>query len=336
MITALKSSMTATIYGIKNMVNSRHLVDPELLPLLDALPTSVLTAENLAEQRANRTLPPPSAYTEEVSVRRHTVPGPPGAPDIDLYIMRPEGSADPLPLIYHVHGGGYILGSVPTFEGMLRAIVADVGCALVSVEYRLAPETVFPGAIEDAYAGLAWCFSNAAAECFDMTLVGVMGESAGGGLAAALTLLARDRGEYKLAFQHLTYPMLDDRTGVTSEGHDYAGEFVWSADNNRFGWNALLGCEPGGPDVSPYAAPARAIDLSGLPPAYIHIGALDLFIEENIEYARRLIRAGVPTELHVYPGAVHGFDLAGESSIGAQAVQGSRAALKRFLMARKI
>jgi triacylglycerol lipase len=275
-------------------------------------------------------MPLPIAENDGVSVTKQTVPGPAGAPDIDLYIMRPEKAAGPLPLIYHVHGGGYIVGSVPTFEGMLRAVVADVGCALVSVEYRLAPETVFPGAIEDAYAGLAWCFAHAAVQGFDTARVGVMGESAGGGFAAALALLARDRGEYKLAFQHLIYPMLDDRTGVTSEPHDYAGEFVWPAANNRFGWGALLGCEPGGADVSPYAAAARATDLSGLPPTYIHTGALDLFVEENVEYARRLIRAGVPTELHVYPGAIHGFELAMSTAIGDQAVQASRAALKRF------
>jgi triacylglycerol lipase len=314
------------------MMNSRHLVDPALLPLLDALPTIVVTAENLAERRASR-MPLPIAEDDGVSIRKETVAGPTGAPDIDLYIMRPEKAVGPLPLIYHVHGGGYIVGSVPTFEGMLRAVVADVGCALVSVEYRLAPETVFPGAIEDAYAGLAWCFANAEREGFDTARVGVMGESAGGGFAAALALLARDRGEYSLAFQHLIYPMLDDRTGVTSEPHDYAGEFVWPAANNRFGWGALLGRAPGGDDVSAYAAAARATDLAGLPPAYIHTGALDLFVEENMEYARRLIRAGVPTELHVYPGAIHGFELAGSSAVGELAMQASRSALKRFTAA---
>jgi acetyl esterase/lipase len=243
----------------------------------------------------------------------------------------PGGVSGPMPLIYHVHGGGYIVGFVEQFEGMLRAVAADVGCAIVSVEYRLAPETIFPGAIEDAYAGLAWCFANAQARGFDLGRVGVMGESAGGGFAASLALLARDRGEYQLAFQHLIYPMLDDRTGTTTEPHPYAGEFVWPAANNRYGWRALLGREPGGDDVSPYAAAARATDLSGLPPAYIHTGALDLFVEENLEYARRLMRAGVPTELHVYPGAIHGFELAGTAAIGEAATQASRAALKRFM-----
>jgi triacylglycerol lipase len=311
-------------------MNSRHLVDPELQPLLDALPTIVVTDDNLADRRANR-MPLPIAENDGVSVEKITVPGPAGAPEIDLFIFQPGGVSGPLPLIYHVHGGGYIVGFVEQFEGMLRAVAADVGCAIVSVEYRLAPETVFPGAIEDAYAGLAWCFANAQARGFDLSRVGVMGESAGGGFAASLALLARDRGEYKLAFQHLIYPMIDDRTGTTSEPHDYAGEFVWPAANNRYGWRALLGKEPGGDDVSPYAAAARATDLAGLPPAYIHTGALDLFVEENLEYARRLMRAGVPTELHVYPGAIHGFELAGTAAIGEAATRASRAALKRFM-----
>ena len=134
-----------------------------------------------------------------------------------------------------------------------------------------------------------------------------MGESAGGGLSAALALLARDRGEYRLAFQHLTYPMIDDRTCV-SEPHPYTGEFIWHAQNNRFGWTALLGQEPGGQTFR-LMPPARATDLTGLPPAYIRTAALDLFVEEDIDYARRLIRAGVPTELHVFPGGFHGFDI---------------------------
>lgn len=312
------------------MSKSLHLVDPELRPLLELMPTTAVTAANLAERRAGR-LPLPIAENDGVSVEVVTIPGPAGAPEISLHVMRPGGATGPLPTIYHVHGGGYISGSVKQFEGMLRGIVADVGCALVSVEYRLAPETAFPGAIEDAYAGLAWTFAHAGEQGFDTSRIGVMGESAGGGYAASLALLARDRGKYKLTFQHLIYPMLDDRTGTTSEPHDYVGEFVWPPENNRFGWAALLGCEPGGADVSPYAAAARATDLSGLPPAYIHTGALDLFVEENIEYARRLIRAGVPVELHVFPGAFHGFELATSSAIGDQAVQASRAALKRFL-----
>jgi triacylglycerol lipase len=159
-----------------------------------------------------------------------------------------------------------------------------------------------------------------------------MGESAGGGLAAALALLARDRGEYQLAFQHLIYPMLDDRTCVAANPNPVAGEFIWTAHNNRFGWSALLGCEPGGANVSPYAAAARATDLSGLPPAFISCPTLDLFIDENIAYAARLLHAGVPVELHVYPGGFHGFDIfGGAAPISIHARADSRRALDRFL-----
>jgi len=158
----------------------------------------------------------------------------------------------------------------------------------------------------------------------------VMGESSGGGPAAALALLVRDRGEFELAFQQLIYPMHDDRP-CASEPHPTVGQFIWTPHNNRYGWSSLLGREPGGEGVSPYAAAARAEDLSGLPPAYIHVGALDLFLEEDLEYARRLMRAGVPTELHVYPGAFHGFELAADSAVARQARDDRLAALARFV-----
>lgn len=159
-----------------------------------------------------------------------------------------------------------------------------------------------------------------------------MGESAGGGLAAALALLARDRGDYALAFQHLIYPMIDDRTCVSDDPNPVTGEFIWTRHNNHFGWSALLGEAPGGPDISPYAAAARAKDLAGLPATFISTPTLDLFVDEDIAYARRLMRAGVPVELHVYPGGFHGFDYAPDSSrLAANARRDSRAALRRAL-----
>lgn len=139
--------------------------------------------------------------------------------------------------------------------------------------------------------------------------IGVMGESAGGGLAAALALLVRERREYRLIFQHLTYPMLDDRTCTAAVGHPYTGEYVWTMQKNHFGWFSFLGSEPGKSGISPYAAPARAVDLSGLPSTFISTGALNLFMEENIEYGRRLLPCGIAVELHVYPGAIHAFNI---------------------------
>jgi acetyl esterase/lipase len=149
----------------------------------------------------------------------------------------------------------------------------------------------------------------------DSNRLAIGGDSAGGGLAAGLALLTRDRGEVPLVLQLLIYPMLDDRTVTVADPHPYTGEYIWTADANRFGWTALLGQEPGGPDISPYAAAARAEKLEGLPPTYISVGTLDLFLEEDMEYARRLIRAGVPTELHVYPGAFHGFPMAADAQV---------------------
>ena len=233
--------------------------------------------------------------------------------------------------ILHIHGGGYVNGDPMSLAPLHRAMALDLGCVIVSVDYRLAPETRAPGAVEDCYAALAWLFLEAQGLEVDPARVGVLGESAGGGLAAALALLVRDRGEHRLAFQHLIYPMLDDRTCVSAEQNAFAGEFIWSRENNRFGWSSLLGVEPGSADISPYAAPARAVDLTGLPPAYIAVGALDLFIDEDMAYARRLIHAGVPTELHVYPGAFHGFHFDQAAAVTLKANADSNAALRRAL-----
>lgn len=191
----------------------------------------------------------------------------------------------------------------------MKNLVTQLGCAIVSVDYRLAPETPHPGPVEDCYAALKWLYTNAADLGVDVGRLAIGGASAGGGLAAGLGLLTRDRAEVPLAFQLLIYPMLDDRTAVTTDPHPYTGEFIWTAEANHFGWSSLLGQEPGSEGVSPYAAAARAESLAGLPPTYICVGALDLFMEEDIEYARRLVRAGVPTELHLYPGAYHGFNM---------------------------
>ncbi|MGJ3629114.1 alpha/beta hydrolase fold domain-containing protein [Sphingomonas sp. MMS24-JH45] len=228
--------------------------------------------------------------------------------------------------IYHIHGGGYVAGAASQLGG--GAPSAGRGARLRHrLGHRLAPETPHPGPLEDCYAGLAWTFAHADRLGIDRDRIGVMGESAGGGLAAALALLARDH--IRLAFQHLTYPMLDDRT-CTRDPHPHAGEFIWRPESNRFGWTALLGQEPGGADVSPYAgAGARATDLAGLPQTYIATAALDLFVEEDIDYARRLIAAGVPCELHVYPGAFHGFDIFPAAEVARRAGTDRIAALRR-------
>ncbi len=317
-------------------MDTRKLVDPALLPVLDAFPTVALSDELLGPMReAERfaqlpiAVDPPIREAIEQSVR--SVPGPAGAPDIGLTIYKPRNAKGVLPCIYHIHGGGYVGGSAAQLEPLHRPLSHELNCVIVSVDYRLAPETRFPGGIEDCYAGLAWLNANAEALGVDRARIGVMGESAGGGLAAALALLVRDRGEHKLAFQHLVYPMLDDRTCV-AEPNPVAGEFIWTSHNNFFGWSALLGKQPGSADVSPYAAAARATHFANLPPAFISTATLDLFVDENIAYANRLMRAGVPVELHVYPGGFHGFDIfGGEAPVSVQARGDARTALRRAL-----
>lgn len=310
-------------------MSSSHLVDREILPLLELFGDTTLTAETLPEIRERKVEFPP-ADPDGVSVRRVMIPGRDGDPDVPLDVYHPAGRTENLACIYHIHGGGFVSGSLEADAFALRAFTARLGCVIISVGYRLAPETRFPGAIEDCYAGLAWTMNNAAALGISADRIGVMGESAGGGLAASLSLLVRDRGEFALAFQHLVYPMLDDRTCI-ADPHPYTGEFVWTANSNKFGWNALLGHEPGTEGVSPYAAAARAENLDGLPPAFISTAALDLFVEENLDYARRLIRARVPTELHVYPGAFHGFDVVPGSAVADAARADRLDALRRAI-----
>lgn len=312
---------------------TRRLVDPQLLPLLDAWPTVTLTREVLPVIRATDRLPMPelSEAAAAVSLNRHSVASPDGAPDVGVLVYSPGEASAPLPCIFHIHGGGYVIGSVEAQEAQHRDMAARLGCVLVTVDYRLAPGTVFPGAVEDCYAALSWVFAAAADLGIDPERIGVMGESAGGGLAAGLALLARDRGQHRLAFQHLIYPMIDDRTCVHPDPHPHAGEFIWTPEHNHFGWAALLGVEPGSAGVSPYAAAARADDLTNLPPTYIATGGLDLFLEEDLDYARRLMRAGVPVELHVYPGGFHGFDFDPTAEVSARARRDSMDALSRSL-----
>ena len=311
-------------------MSSRHLVDPELTALLDAWPAATITADNLQEVR-NREVPFPPVEDSGVDWHEREIKGP--DTPIKVRIYRPRASTGPVGCIFHIHGGGYVLGNVAEVEFLHRPLAAELDCVIVTVDYRLAPETSFPGNIEDCYAALAWTFTNAGEIGVDRSRIGVMGESAGGGLAAALALLTRDRSEYSLAFQHLIYPMLDDRTCVR-DPHPHTGEFIWNPTSNHFGWSSLLGQEPGAAGISPYAAPARATDLAGLPPTFIGTAALDLFVDEDMDYASRLIRAGVPTELHVWPGAFHGFDLLPGARVSDAARRASVEALRQFLRAR--
>ncbi|KPI22628.1 hypothetical protein OK074_7166 [Actinobacteria bacterium OK074] len=265
-------------------------------------------------------------------IEERAVPGPKGAPDISLLICRPTHVAGLVPALYHVHGGGMIIGDnrVGVTEPLEWA--AELGLAVISVEYRLAPEHPHPAPVEDCYAGLVWTAEHAAELGIDAERIVVVGASAGGGLTAALALLARDRGGPALFGQMPLCPMLDDRNDTVS-ARQMAGRGIWDCGANETGWTALLGAARGGPDVSPYAAPARATDLSGLPPAFIDVGSAETFRDEAVTYATRLWQAGGRAELHVWPGGFHGFDLMAPQAALSQASRDARPVWLRRILA---
>jgi acetyl esterase/lipase len=242
-------------------------------------------------------------------VEDRTVPGPEGSPEISLLICRPASpDADrPRPVVYHVHGGGMVLGNNRVGVDVALDWARELDMIVVSVEYRLAPEHPHPAPVEDVYAGLLWTAEHAKELGGDPERIVIAGASAGGGLTAALALLLRDRGGPRPIGQLLMCPMLDDRNDTVSS-HQMAGLGVWDRTANETGWTALLGEQRGGPDVSPYAAPARAEDLSGLPPAFLDVGSAETFRDEVVAYASRIWQAGGVAELHVWPGGFHGFD----------------------------
>jgi acetyl esterase/lipase len=316
-------------------VTTLPLVRRDLLKWLEAMPAETWDAGVVPLRRAQmlemaRSGKPP--LREDLSEESRYVPGPDGAPEVRVVIVRPRERAAVAPAILHMHGGGFVAGLPESSRATLAGFAAELGTVVVSVDYRLAPETRFPGALEDCYAVLEWLIEYAAELGIDPHRIAVSGDSAGGGLAAGLCLLARDRGRHRLAFQHLVCPALDDRTALRTDLAPLVGEFIWTNASNHFAWSALLGKPPGGPDVSPYAAPARAGNLGGLPPACIAVGALDLFVEENVDYARRLLAAGVPCELHVYAGAPHGFPMAWRAEVTRDCTRDSHAALRRALL----
>ena len=273
-------------------------LDPEIDP--EIIPIGSITADLLPVMRDGNLRPTPE-LSGTVEQTEHEIDA---ATGVSITVHRPPGLDGPAPALYWIHGGGYVMGSVDMDALMFDRRCPDLGVIGVSIDYRLAPETPFPGPLEDAYAGLAWVVANADELGIDPARIGIGGVSAGGGLCSALALLVRDRGEFAVRFQLLDCPMLDDtQTTASSQLDDL---IVWTRDSNEFGWRSYLGELYGADEVPPYAAAARATDLSGLPPAYVSVGTADGFCDEDIAYANRLMHAGVPTELHVYPGAPHG------------------------------
>lgn len=286
------------------------VLDPEVAAAIEDFPLFVLTAESLAAMRG---ISMPVELSEAVARTEHVVPG---DPPINVRVHRPVGAVGELPCVFSIHGGGYVLGSYEMDDPLFDRWCQHLGVVGVSVEYRLAPETPYPGPLEDCYRGLRWTAEHAEELGVDRSRLGVHGVSAGGGLAAALALLARDRGEVRLAFQLLDCPMLDDRQITLSSRLD--GLAIWSRESNEFGWRSYLGARYGADDVPYHAAPARAVDLSGLPAAFVSVGTVDGFRDEDIEYAVRLNQANVATELHVYSGAPHGYHIAANSAVCAR------------------
>ena len=296
----------------------RHLVDPELAPILPFMPAfGDLDCNTLPGLRAAidaaAKVQLKSTDMHGVLVRDAHATRVGGA--VRVVIYSPEASP-PLPALLHFHGGGMVMGRPEMQHESLVRIARELSCLVCSVDYRLAPEHPYPAAIDDAFTALAWLHDEANNLGVDRERIAVAGESAGAGLAASLAILARDRGGPKLSAQMLSYPMLDDRTADRNPSPSI-GEFVWNARANHFCWTSYLGEATGGRNTSAYAAAARVTTPENLPPAFIGIGALDLFLEETLVYALRLARSGVSVEAHVYPGAFHGFDAVPDAAVSA-------------------
>jgi triacylglycerol lipase len=262
-----------------------------------------ISEENLAAMR-DRQIRDPGAPSGAVEHCDRLAPGGPRDPDVPVRLHRERGITEPRPALISIHGGGYVTGTHRGDDGRFDRWSPALRCVGVSVGYRLAPETPYPGPLEDCYAALRWVYQNAGDLGIDSGRIGIIGGSAGGGLAAGLALLARDRAEIPVAFQVLSYPMLDDR--ATRSGQ--AGAPLWGPSANQFGWRSYLSGLRPGEDVPGYAAAAHATDLAGLPPAFITVGNLDGLLDEDVDYARRLIAAGVSADLHVFADGPHAFD----------------------------
>jgi acetyl esterase/lipase len=285
----------------------RDLIDPDsrvpLDALLEVMPGGLNAIPDIVQRRAavaSMLAAIEVAPNPRVTFEDRTVPGPDGEPDISVRIYRPVESTGQLPGIYFIHGGGMILGDIEGEDAAATRLCDEVGAVVVSVEYRLAPEHPHPAPVEDCYAGLMWTAKNASELGIDADRLAIFGASAGGGLALATALVARDRGGPQVRFLMPIYPMIDDRN-QTPSSHEITDIGIWDRAGNIEAWAWYLG----GKEADEYAAPSRAEDVSGLPPTFIDVGTVDLFRDEDIAFAQRLMQAGVPTELHVYPGSYH-------------------------------
>jgi acetyl esterase/lipase len=313
-------------------MSSIDLVDPEQRDLAASFPLFDPTPAVVAQFRSDLNAGLSALVSPDpTDAQAQAIPVDEGLRSIRTLIHRPIAQEQNAPAILYFHGGGLIAGTPDMMAGASDKIANETGAVVIAPDYRLAPEAPFPAGLEDAYAALRWAYANADRLGIDPTRISVMGDSAGGCLAAGVALLARDRGEIRLRSQILIYPMLDLRTGSDDEpdSDPLTGEFVWARPQNQFAWGLVKGDALIDNDQLGYLSPTFMQDLTGLPPTFIMTGALDLYRDEDINYAQRLMRAGVPTDLIVYAGAVHVFDiLPGE--LGERARKHLIAAIQRL------
>ncbi|MEW9674176.1 alpha/beta hydrolase [Ammoniphilus sp. 3BR4] len=307
-------------------------IDPELRKFLEEYPPLDLdnvetTRQGLASISQSIELP----VDKSITIFNRMVPGSKDNPLVRIRIYQPKNKSETLPGLLWIHGGGYVLGSPEDDDIICQRFVTEANCVVVSVDYRLAPENPYPAGLEDCYSVLKWFFDQADELGVDPTRIGAAGISAGGGLTAALSLLARDRKGPELCFQMPLYPMIDDRNNTPSS-LEITGNMVWNHELNQKGWTMYLNGANGTEDVSKYAAPSRETNFAGLPYTYTCVGQLDPFRDETLDYVTRLSRSGVDVEFHLYPGCFHGFEwFVPTASISQRAVAEYIGAVKHVL-----
>ncbi len=304
--------------------------------VLSVLPEKLLDLTDISVTRAGldalmSQMPSPE-LPAQISVEEAQIPGVGTDPDVPIRIYKPESLPPNAPGLVWIHGGGMVLGSAEMDDAGSAAIAEQHQCVVISVDYRLAPENPYPAPLHDCYAALKWFAKNANSLGVSSDRIAIGGASAGGGLAAGTALMARDKGGPNLIFQLLVFPMLDHRN-ETPSSFGTSDTRVWNREANIIAWEAYLNnIEP----IPSYASPSITDDLSGLPPTYINVGTLDIFVDEDIDYAARLSQAGVPVELHVYPGAFHGSNgFVAESSLSLRWAADQSAALEAALNQRQ-
>jgi acetyl esterase len=309
-----------------------YALDPELVAVASLIPRSDIGDIASARRMMAEMLAPlaSSVDTTGVRVEDRGAPGPEGAPRLQVRVYAPEGPppAGGRPALLDIHGGGFVLGDIDMEHAFATSVARDLGAVVVAVEYRLAPEHPFPAGVEDCFAALLWMHAEADALGIDPTRTAVGGQSAGGGLSAAVALMARDRGGPSVCFQFLGIPELDHRLQTTSM-RTFVDTPMWHRPNAELSWRYYLGPDPG--EISPYASPAIEPDLHGLPPAYVTTMEFDPLRDEGITYALRLMEAGVSVELHSFPGTFHGSAVATDAAVSRRGHHELMVALRRGL-----